>query len=111
MGEIGYNRHEFLYGLRLWEIHLIILGYRQRDRLKHQLIAECAYAAIYAMRDPKGKTVADMFPRIFEDDDDIDDEPPISDKDAAELQALMERMNQQNKQETRKGDMSQEPQR
>ncbi|MBR2775644.1 MAG: hypothetical protein IKD75_00810 [Prevotella sp.] len=51
------------------------------------------------MRDAKGKTVADMFPSLFEDDDDYDDEPPISDEDAAGLQALMARMNQQNKQE------------
>jgi hypothetical protein len=95
VGEIGYNRHEFLYDLRLWEIHLIVMGYRQRDRLKHQLMAECVYAAIYAMRDPKGKTVADMFPQIFEDDDDYDDEPPITEDEAADLQALMERMNAQ----------------
>ena len=95
MGEIGYNRHEFLYDLRLWEIHLIALGYRKRDRLKHQLMAECTYAAIYAMRDPKGKTVADMFPQIFENDDDYDDEPPITEDEAADLQALMASMNQQ----------------
>jgi hypothetical protein len=94
VGEIGYPRHEFLYDLRLWEIHLIVMGYRKRDRLKHQLMAECAYAAIYAMRDPKGKTVADMFPQIFEDDDD-NDEPPITEDEAAELQALMASMNQQ----------------
>jgi hypothetical protein len=55
-------------------------------------MAECAYAAIYAMRDPKGKTVADIFPQIFEDDD-INDEPPITDDEAAELQALMASMN------------------
>lgn len=60
------------------------------------------------MRDPKGKTVSDLFPQIFENEDDIDDEPPISDEDAAKLQALMARMNQQNKQEMRKGDMSRE---
>jgi hypothetical protein len=89
VGEIGYNRHEFLYDLRLWEIHLIVMGYRKRDRLKHQLMAECAYATIYAMRDPKGKTAADIFPQIFEDNDDIDDEPPITEEDAAELQELM----------------------
>jgi hypothetical protein len=58
-------------------------------------MAECAYAAIYAMRDPKGKTVADMFPQIFEDDDDINDEPPITDDEVADLQALMASMNQQ----------------
>lgn len=57
------------------------------------------YATIHVMRDAKGKTVADMFPSLFEDDDDYDDEPPISDEDAAGLQALMARMNQQNKQE------------
>jgi hypothetical protein len=58
-------------------------------------MAECVYAAIYAMRDPKGKTVADMFPQIFDDDDDYDDEPPITEDEAADLQALMERMNAQ----------------
>ena len=95
MGEIGYNRHEFLYDLRLWEIHLIVMGYRKRNLLTNQLLAESVYATIHVMRDPKGKTVADMFPQIFEDDD-YDDEPPISDEDAAKLQELMTRMNQQN---------------
>ena len=94
MGEIGIPRREFLYDLRFWEVRRIVRGYRKRDRLKHQLMAECAYAAIYAMRDPKGKTVADMFPQIFEDDD-IDDEPPITEDDAADLQALMASMNHQ----------------
>lgn len=106
MGEIGYNRHEFLYDLRLWEIHLIVMGYRKRNLLTNQLLAESVYATIHVMRDPKGKTVSDLFPQIFEDED--DDEPPISDEDAAKLQALMTRMNQQNKQEMRKGDMSRE---
>ena len=93
MGEIGIPRREFLYDLRFWEVRRIIRGYRRRDRLKHQLLAECAYAAIYAMRDPKGKTVADMFPSIFEDDDDRDDEPPISEEDKQELLDLMANIN------------------
>ena len=70
------------------------MGYRKRDRLKHQLMAECAYAAVYAMRDPKGKTVADMFPMLFDTDDD-DDEPPISAEDVAELHAVMDALNGQ----------------
>jgi hypothetical protein len=78
-----------------WEVRRIIRGYRKRDRLKHQLMAECAFAAIYAMRDPKGKTVADIFPQLFENDEDYDDEPPITEDEAAELQALMASMNQQ----------------
>ena len=92
MGEIGIPRREFLYDLRFWEVRRIIRGYRNRDRLKHQLIAECAYAAMFAMRDPKGKTVADMFPMIFDDDDD-DDEPPVSEEDVADMQAMMEAFN------------------
>jgi len=95
VGEIGIPRREFLYDLRFWEVRRIVRGYRNRDRLKHQLMAECAYAAIYAMRDPKGKTVRDMFPQIFEDDDDYDDEPPITEDEAADLQALMASMNHQ----------------
>lgn len=92
MGEIGIPRREFLYDLRFWEVRRIVRGYRQRDRLKHQLIAECAYAAMYAMRDPKGTTVADMFPMLFDNDDD-DDEPPISEEDVADMQAMMEAFN------------------
>lgn len=47
------------------------------------------------MRDPKGKTVADMFPMLFEDDEEYDDEPKITEEEAAELQALMDHMNAQ----------------
>ena len=45
------------------------------------------------MRDAKGKTVADMFPSLFEDDDD-DYESPITDDEAAQLQANMRAMNE-----------------
>ena len=92
MGEIGIPRREFLYDLRFWEVRRIIRGYRRRDTLKHQLLAECAYAAIYAKRDPQGKTVADMFPMLF-DDEEEDDEPPITEEDVADLQQLMASIN------------------
>lgn len=89
MGEIGIPRSEFLYEIDYWEVLRIIRGYRRRDHLKHQLLAECAFAAIYAMRDPKGKTVADMFPAIFDDEEEEDDTPPLSDEDMESLQQLM----------------------
>ena len=89
MGEIGIPRREFLYDLQFWEVRRIVRGYRRRDRLKHQLMAECAYAAIFAMRDPKGKTARDLFPAIFEDDDNNDEPVMLSDDDIAELQADM----------------------
>ena len=98
MGEIGISRREFLYDLRFWEVRRIIRGYRRRDKLKHQLMAECVFAAIYAMRDPKGKTVADMFPMLFEDEEDSD-EPQITEDEVAMLQAEMAAMNAENKKE------------
>jgi hypothetical protein len=85
VGEIGIPRREFLYDLRFWEVRRIIRGYRNRDRLKHQLIAECTYAAMFAMRDPKGKTVEDMFPMLFEEED--YELPDISDEEVSDLQA------------------------
>lgn len=88
MGEIGYNRHEFLYDLRLWEIHLIVLGYRKRNRLTNQLLAESVYATIHVMRDPKGKKVSDIFPQLFKDEDD-DIGSLLTEEDEADLQALM----------------------
>lgn len=91
MGEIGIHRREFLYDLRFWEVRRIIRGYRQRDRLTHQMMAECVYAATYAMRNPEGKTVEGLFPMLFEEDD--DDESPISAEDVADLQQLMATIN------------------
>ena len=88
MGEIGIHRREFLYELQFWEVRRIIRGYRRRDRLKHQLLAECAYAAIYAMRDPKGKTVRDIFPSLFQDDED-DHSDDLTEEERRELQDLM----------------------
>ena len=32
MGEIGFDRHEFLHELKLWEIQAIVDGYRSRAR-------------------------------------------------------------------------------
>ena len=92
MGEIGIPRREFLYDIRFWEVRRIIRGYRRRDRLKHQLMADCAYAAMYALRDAKGKTAADIFPMLFDDDDD-DDTPPLSQKDIDGLQAEINAIN------------------
>ena len=95
MGEIGIPRREFLYDLRFWEVRRIVRGYRNRDRLKHQLMAECAYAAMFAMRDPKGKTPRDIFPSLFQDDEeDATDAAPIDDKEVARLRQMMREENE-----------------
>ena len=94
MGEIGIPRREFLYDIRFWEVRRIVRGYRRRDRLKHQLMAECAYAAMFAMRDPKGKTPRDIFPSLFPtDEDDATDSAPI---DASEVARLRQMMREEN---------------
>jgi hypothetical protein len=98
VGEIGIPRREFLYDLRFWEVRRIIRGYRRRHLLNYQLLATCAYASIYTMRDPQGKTVADMFPMLF-DYDDEDDEPPITEEDVADLQQLMADINSQHQEQ------------
>jgi hypothetical protein len=92
VGEIGIPRREFLYDIQFWEVRRIINGYRRRDLLKHQLMAECVYAATFAMRDPKGKTVKDMFPSIFQDEEDVSS-PPLTDEERNELQELMNAIN------------------
>ena len=104
MGEIGIPRREFLYDIRFWEVRRIIRGYRQRDLLKHQLMAECAYAAIYAMRDPKGKSVADVFPSIFAEEEENSDntynESNITEEEADDLLDLMASLNNENNEQS-----------
>ena len=96
MGEIGISPHEFLYELSYWEVLRIIRGYRKRDRLTHQLIAEAVFAAMHTMRDSKGKTVKDFFPGLFEDDDDDREPADITDEEIAQLQAEMDAWNMAN---------------
>ena len=93
MGEIGIPRREFLYDIRFWEVRRIVRGYRNRDRLKHQLMAECAFAAMFSNRDPKGKRPRDIFPSLFQDDDDATDAAPIDDKEVARLRQMMREEN------------------
>ena len=88
VGEIGIDRRAFLYDLRYWEVLRIIKGYRRRDWLKLQMMAECTYAAMYAMRDPKGMTPQKMFPELFKVEDEPE-APTITEQDAQDLQDLM----------------------
>lgn len=47
------------------------------------------------MRDPKGKTVEDLFPALFEDDEPIASGPAITQDEVSELQADIDRWNSQ----------------
>ena len=52
------------------------------------MMAECTYAAMYAMRDPKGMTPQKMFPELFKVEDEPE-APTITEQDAKDLQDLM----------------------
>ena len=88
MGEIGISCREFLYDIKFWEARRIIRGYRKRGKIIMQLLAENVYASTFTFRGSEGKTVKDMFPAIFEDED-YDMEPAITQEEQDELQALM----------------------
>lgn len=53
MGEIGYNRHEFLHELKWWEIKLIIRGYRKRERTFCTMTRWAAFMTVSAFADLK----------------------------------------------------------
>lgn len=62
-----------------------------------QLLAENIYASTFAFSgNEKGTTVKDMFPLLFQDDDDEDIEPPISEQAQQELLDLINDMNAKN---------------
>lgn len=87
------QRREFLYDIKKWEARRIIRGYRKRNRFTHQLLAEVFMAAKYAnpYRKDDGKSVADMFPQIF--DDDGDNEQPLTPEEIEDMQREMTEMN------------------
>ena len=89
MGEIGIPRREFLYDIKFWEARRILRGYRKRHHFLFQLIAEDVFASTYAFRGSEGNTPKKMFPMLFDDDDDYEMEPAITQEEQDELQALM----------------------
>ena len=95
MGEIGISRHEFLYELNWWEINSIKRGYRKRNRFTHRLLAECVYATVFSNRDPKGKTVQDIFPMLF--DDTPATAAPPTEEECEDLLDLMHSLNNEKK--------------
>ena len=96
MGEIGYNRHEFLYDLRLWEIHLIIMGYRRRNILHYQLQRINAWASMFCLGNPNHKEPADIVKLYFDDElDDVEESQALTPEEYAALQAEMDAINAQ----------------
>jgi hypothetical protein len=86
-----------MYEVQFWEVRRIIRGYRKRNKLTNQLLAESIYATIHIMRDPQGKTPSDMFPQLFKNDADEDENSPLTDEDAINFQKELDAINSQQK--------------
>ena len=52
------------------------------------MLAEVVFSSIFSQRDPKGKTVKDLFPALFEDEEE-EVAPPLTEAEQQELQELM----------------------
>jgi hypothetical protein len=73
-----------------------VKGYRRRDILKYQLLRLCAYMSCFSMRDAEGKKPEEWLPLSF-DKEDIENAPPMEQKDIDDLQALMDSINKTKK--------------
>lgn len=67
VGEIGIDRHELLYELRLWEIRSILSGYRRRDRVQWETIRWQTWCILNALG-AKIHSLADLLPLPWEDE-------------------------------------------
>jgi hypothetical protein len=102
VGEIGIDREVFLHHLTWWEINSIIRGYRKRNRLLHQLMAENVFSTIYMMRDSQGKKPEDLFPSLF-DDDEYEEPEPMTEDERKQLLAEAAAWQEQLRQEQQSG--------
>ena len=95
MGEIGRDRHEFLYELYYWEIVLIVQGYFRRYRQGWEQARLIAHQVHYCMGVPKGemvKTTTEFLPFPWENQYTASMSLPNEDE-VAEMQELMRNIN------------------
>ena len=97
MGEIGYNRHEFLYDLKFWEIRCIIKGYRNRAHTQWESVRLGAFFIMSAMTDLRKAGIhrdTDLIKFPWERMQvDISNQP--SKEDVERLREMMRRENEQ----------------
>ena len=82
MGEIGRERHEYLYDMEYWEIMLILRGYRRRNVLHYQLQRINAFSSTFCFRaNEKNITVEEFFPMYFDEKDaEMSDEDIVAER-------------------------------
>ena len=86
MGEIGYNRHEFLYELTFWEIRAIVNGYRRRNKS----ILESSRLFTFYIMNALGAKIKDPEELLsFTWERENDNLPKLTQEDIDEMQSLM----------------------
>lgn len=94
VGEIGYDRREFLYDLRMWEIKAIIKGYRKRCRSLWESARMNAYFVMCSMAD-MGKagiySDTDLVKFPWEKEEQGEDE--MSEEEVAAMREKLRRLN------------------
>ena len=88
MGEIGRDRHEYLYEMSYCDILLIQRGYRRRNILQYQLQRLQAFGSFFCMSGTN-KSPQDFIPLYI--DRYIDDNylPQLTEDEIKEMQDLM----------------------
>ena len=94
MGEIGRDRHEYLYEMSYCDILLIQRGYRRRNILQYQLQRLQAFGAFFCMSGTQ-KTPQDFIPLYIDRYIDEDDLPQLTEEEIKEIQAEMIAWNEQ----------------
>ena len=94
MGEIGIDRHEFLYELKLWEINAIVKGYRRRAHTQWESVRWQTFLILCALGAKNIHHPDDIqkFPWEVEDEDDGDE---VTEEDVRAMQREMAAINEQ----------------
>ena len=94
MGEIGRDRHEFLYEMSYCDILLIRRGYRRRNILQYQLQRLQAYGAFHCMSGSK-KDPQEWLPLYIDRYKTDDNDSPLTQEEVNELQDELADLNKQ----------------
>ena len=91
VGEIGYNREEFLFKLKWWEVKAILNGYRRRERTYVETVRWQTWVIISTLG-AKINIPKDLRELPW-DDEDEETMQPITEDEKNELQREMEEIN------------------
>ena len=97
VGEIGYDKNEFLYQLKLWELKAILRGYRARSHALWEATRLGSFLVMSAQADLKKagiRTDRDLLMFGWEDPDEVEAEGQPDEEEVERLRQLMREENE-----------------